>query len=71
MSALDQLDQLAREVAANSADGLQMLSFLPADQRFYVILAANRPELLKETSIVAALARIDEPLRQALMERHA
>jgi len=70
MSALDQLDQLAREVAANSADARQMLDFLPAEQRYYVILAADRTDLLENTPVVRALNFMGEDLRNALLARH-
>jgi len=70
MTVLDQLDDLAREVSANSADGLQLLSFLPIHQRMYVVLAANRPELLNGTSLVRALQLMGADLREALIERY-
>ncbi len=64
----DHLDELAVRVAAGDEEPLGVLS---TGERLYVILAANRPELLKKTNdtVAQALARLGEDRTFELVER--
>lgn len=63
---LDRLDAVANEVASGHEDKLGVLS---KGEYLYVILAANRPDLLGDDSVAYALSRMGPDWVKVLVAR--
>lgn len=65
-SQLDGLDKIAERITAG---GDASIGYLSIGERLYVAIAANRPDLMSDYTLVQAIARLDDADLQALITR--
>ena len=67
MTDFDRLDRIADQVRTGDLDEIGVLS---SGERIYVLLAANRPDLLMRDGIVYSLKRLGSAWLNELIVRH-